>query len=180
MQNVHPAFLLIIALATAPIGMTAELPPGNPYLADSSYAMAHGDSAQQDALPQAGPSSPGRTLSEHEIQYVHTGPAFFGILTSGVYEDGTITAYGDADPDDSRSGIVTLREFQLPAEATAENPGLTYTGYPTDPGSNEPPDSTTWYSGTSNPTPAARAITPALSRTNWYESREGPAIRVEA
>ena len=51
MQNVHPAFLLIIALATAPIGMTAELPPGNPYLADSSYAMAHGDSAQQDALP---------------------------------------------------------------------------------------------------------------------------------
>ena len=197
-----------------------EMPPKNPYLADSNYAMAHADSAQQDALPQAGPVGPTRTLKDSEIQYVHTGPAYFGITTSGVYEDGKrvfwgngldrivkldydthqivseyafpgveswsaeqadasiadfddsndgifalyhafqegqklrdlanlytvldrdhvyyigsksglITAYGDENPADSRSEIVKLREFQLPAEATGPIMGLnmTYDGW---------------------------------------------------
>ena len=197
-----------------------NMPEVNPYLAASNYAMGHADSAQQDALPQAGPEGPTRTLKSNEIQYTHTGPAFFGILTSGVYEDGKrvfwgngldrivkldydtqevvteyffpgehvwteayanesieyfennndgifatyeafqeaqklrnlanlytvldkdhvyyigsksglITAYGDADPSDSRSAIVKLREFQLPAEATGPIMGLnmTYDGW---------------------------------------------------
>ena len=212
--------LLLTALATHVISQAAEMPPRNPYLADSSYSMAHGDPAQQDAMPQHGPSGPSRVLGEDEIQYVHTGPGFFGIATSGVYEDGkrvfwgngldrivkldydshqivsgyffpgaerydsiqadasiasfndnnngifaiynafsemqklrnlsnlytvldadhtyyvgsksgSITAYGDADPADSRSPIVKLRQFQLPAAATGPIMGLnmTYDGW---------------------------------------------------
>ncbi len=198
----------------------AEMPPKNPYLADSNYAMGHADSAQQDALPQAGPMGPTRTLQKDELQYTFTGPGYFGINTSGVYPDGKrvfwgngldrlvkldydsyevitekffpgeerytleqseesiaefnesndgifalyhayqdaqklrnlsnlytlmdsdntyyvgnksglITAYGDKDPGDSRSPIVELRSFQLPAEATGPIMGLnlTYDGW---------------------------------------------------
>ena len=197
-----------------------NMPEPNPYLADSNYSMAHGDPAQQDAMPQAGPSGPSRTLRPDEIQYTFTGPAFFGINTSGVYADGKrvfwgngldrivkldydtqevineyyfpgverwteaqaeesiayfeennggifaiyhafqemmklrnlsnlytvldkdhvyyvgsksglITAYGDKNPNDSRSPIVKLREFQLSAEATGPIVGLnmTYDGW---------------------------------------------------
>ncbi len=197
-----------------------NMPEPNPYLADSNNAMAHGDSAQQDAMPQAGPGGPSRTLKADEIQYTFTGPAFFGINTSGLYPDGKrvfwgngldrivkldydtqeviaeyyfpgaerwteeqaedsityfdenndgifaiyhafqemmklrnlsnlytvldkdhvyyvgsksglISAYGDEDPNDSRSAIVKLREFQLPAEATGPIMGLnmTYDGW---------------------------------------------------
>ena len=46
-------------------------------------------------------------------------------------KSGLITAYGDADPTDSRSAIVKLREFQLPAEAMGPTMGLnmTYGGW---------------------------------------------------
>ncbi|MGB1139385.1 MAG: hypothetical protein ACPG1A_00725 [Halioglobus sp.] len=213
--------LAILSLAMpGPLALAFNMPPANPYLADSNYAMAHADPAQQDALPQAGPQGPGRTLAPDEIQYTHTGPAFFGILTSGEYSDGRrvfwgngldrivkldydtqevvaeyffpdveryteeradasiagfddsndgifalfrafqeaqklrslanlytvldrdhnyyigsksglITVYGDEDPDDAHSGIVKLREFQLPAEATGPIMGLsmTYDGW---------------------------------------------------
>ena len=197
-----------------------EMPSANPYLADSNYSMPHADPAQQDAVPQSGPAGPTRTLSSDDIQYVHTGPGFFGIATSGIYADGKrvfwgngldrivkldydtheilaeyyfpgverwsaeqadtsiadfdnsndgivalykayqeaqklrnlsnlytvldkdhvyyvgsksglITAYGDKDPQDSGSGIVKLREFQLPAQASGPIMGLamTYDGW---------------------------------------------------
>jgi len=212
--------LLATSLIASQSLWALNMPERNPYLADSNNAMAHGDPAQQDAMPQAGPSGPTRTLKPDEIQYTFTGPAFFGINTSGVYPDGkrvlwgngldrivkldydtqeviteyyfpgekrwtqeqaedaiayfnedndsifaiyrsyqemmklsnlsklytlldkdhvyyvgsksgVITAYGDADPSDSRSGIVKLREFQLPAEATGPIMGLnmTYDGW---------------------------------------------------
>jgi hypothetical protein len=213
---------LFAAVLSLSVQTTAafEMPPRNPYLADSNYAMGHGDSAQQDALPQAGPRGPTRTLKEDEIQYTFTGPGYFGIQTSGVYPDGKrvfwgngldrlvkldydshdivaekffpgvehytneqaeesiayfdqnndgifalykayreaqklrnlsniytlldsenvyyvgsksglITAYGDADPNDSRSPIVELRSFQLPAQTTGPIMGLnmTYDGW---------------------------------------------------
>ena len=46
-------------------------------------------------------------------------------------KSGLITAYGDADPTDSRSAIVKLREFQLPETATGPIMGLsmTYDGW---------------------------------------------------
>jgi hypothetical protein len=197
-----------------------NMPPVNPYLAKSSYSMAHGNPSQQDAVSQAGPSGPSRTLTPDEIQYQHVGPAHFGAATSGVYADGrrvfwsngidrivkidydtweivaeyffpdveiydeeradeaitgfdesndgffalirtfqemgklrdlanlytvldkdhiyyvgsktgAITAYGDADPGDSRSAIVKKAEFQLPPEVTGPVMGLnmTYDGW---------------------------------------------------
>jgi len=72
-----------------------NMPETNPYLAASNYAMGHADSAQQDALPQAGPSGPTRTLTSKEIQYTFTGPAYFGINTSGVYQDGKRVFWGN-------------------------------------------------------------------------------------
>jgi hypothetical protein len=72
-----------------------EMPPKNPFLADSNYAMGHGDSAQQDAVPQAGPMGPTRALEASELQYTFTGPGFFGITTSGVYPDGRRVFWGN-------------------------------------------------------------------------------------
>jgi hypothetical protein len=66
----------------------AERPPRNPFLADSSYPIGHGDSAQQDALAVPGPSDPGAALDPSEIQYAHVGPAHFGAYTSSPYPDG--------------------------------------------------------------------------------------------
>ena len=220
LKGLLTATLTVALTTTATLANAFNMPPANPYLASSNNAMAHADPAQQDAVPQAGPSGPTRTLRPDEIQYTHTGPGFFGIQTSGVYEDGKrvfwgngldrivkldydtqeiiaqyffpgaevytaeradeaiagfdasndgifaiyrsfkemqklrnlsnlytlldrdhvyyigsksglITAYGDADPADSRSGIVKLREFQLPAEATGPIMGLsiTYDGW---------------------------------------------------
>ena len=54
-----------IVLAAAALSVAAlradaaERSPRNPFLADSSYSLGHGDSAQQDALAVAGPSDPG-------------------------------------------------------------------------------------------------------------------------
>lgn len=218
--GIPSVLLATVALLGSQLLAAFEMPPKNPYLADSNYAMGHADSAQQDALPQAGPMGPTRQLAEDEIQYTFTGPGFFGITTSGVYPDGKrvfwgngldrlvkldydtqeiitekyfpgeerytreqseeaiakfennndgiialynayqeaqklrnlsniytlldidnvyyvgnksglITAYGDADPADSRSGIVELRSFQLPPEATGPIMGLnmTYDGW---------------------------------------------------
>ena len=212
--------LAATALLASQSLLAFNMPPPNPFLADSNYAMAHADAAQQDALPQAGPGGPDKTLADNEIQYVHTGPGFFGISTSGEYSDGQrvfwgngldrivkldyntheilselyfpgvehysaaqadasiakfddsnsglfaiyrafqeaqklrnlsnlytvldkdhvyyvgsksglITAYGDEDPQDSRSPIVKLREFQLPPTATGPIMGLsmTYDGW---------------------------------------------------
>ncbi len=66
----------------------AERPPRNPFLADSSYPIGHGDSAQQDALAVPGPSDPGAALDPSAIQYAHVGPAHFGAYTSSPYPDG--------------------------------------------------------------------------------------------
>lgn len=49
--SVVPALGLVWALA-ASVSIAAnavELPPRNPFLADSVYALGHGESAQQDA-----------------------------------------------------------------------------------------------------------------------------------
>src|SRR5262249_50690848 len=65
-----------------------EPPPRNPWLADSSYPLGHGTSAQQDSVPRAGPRGPGRALGPGEIAYAFVGPAHFGAATSGPYPDG--------------------------------------------------------------------------------------------
>ena len=55
-------FAVSLLLVGGP-AMAFNMPPANSYLADSNYSMAHADPAQQDALPQAGPNGPSRTLS---------------------------------------------------------------------------------------------------------------------
>ncbi len=65
-----------------------NMPPKNSYLADSSYAMAHGNPAQQDSVAQYGPTGPSRILSAADVEYRHLGPAHFGAVISGEYADG--------------------------------------------------------------------------------------------
>jgi len=85
---------LLVALACcAPAGAFGEGPAPrmaarNPYLADSIYPIAHADSAQQDAVPVAGPRGETRALAPDEIRYVFLGPAHFGALISGPYANG--------------------------------------------------------------------------------------------
>jgi hypothetical protein len=99
MKSLNPQKLLGLLSVTVLLAsqslMAFNMPPANPYLADSNYAMAHADPAQQDALPQAGPGGPTKTLSADDIQYVHTGPGFFGIATSGEYADGKRVFWGN-------------------------------------------------------------------------------------
>jgi hypothetical protein len=66
----------------------SELPPRNPWLADSSYPIGHGSASQQDSVPQAGPGGPGRALLPAEIAWAPVGPAHFGASTSSPYPDG--------------------------------------------------------------------------------------------
>ncbi len=85
MRRIAAASLL---LAVASLAQAVNMPPVNSYLAKSSYSMAHGNPAQQDAAAQAGSPGPSRTLSADQIQYQHVGPAHFGAVTSGIYADG--------------------------------------------------------------------------------------------
>jgi hypothetical protein len=65
-----------------------ESPPKNPFLADSIYAIPHGDAAQQDSTQRSGPEGPTKTLSEAERNYQQIGPGHFGIYISSPYPDG--------------------------------------------------------------------------------------------
>lgn len=84
------ALCVALAIATSgaaePVG--PQLPPRNPFLADSSYPLGHANSAQQDSVPMAGPSGPTRVLGEGDVTYAPVGPAHFGASTSGPYPDG--------------------------------------------------------------------------------------------
>lgn len=89
-------FLLAGLLSSFSLAVSAaNLPPKNPWLADSIYALGHGDAAQQDAVPVAGPSGPNRVLSADEIQYAHVGPAHFGTQISSPYPDGKRVFWGN-------------------------------------------------------------------------------------
>ncbi len=82
-------FLVAVALSVATSGADAtERPPRNPFLADSTYPIGHGDSAQHDSLQVPGPSDPGAALGASELQYAPVGPAHFGAYTSSPYSDG--------------------------------------------------------------------------------------------
>ena len=87
--------LSMFLLLSAEVAVAGNLPLPNPFLADSHNAMAHNDPAQQDAVSLAGPSGPSRRLSPEEIQYLHTGPAHFGQVVSGVYPDGRRVFWGN-------------------------------------------------------------------------------------
>ncbi len=83
---------IALGMAAALLGTSASATPAqpqrNPWLAASHYALPHGDPAQQDMTPVAGPLDVSRTLGADEIDYVHLGPAHFGAFISGPYADG--------------------------------------------------------------------------------------------
>ena len=95
MEVVLSAFRVILFLGLVEAASAANLPAANPYLADSHNAMAHNDPAQQDAVLLSGPEGPSRALANDEIQYLHTGPAHFGQVISGEYEDGRRVFWGN-------------------------------------------------------------------------------------
>ena len=74
-----PRYWIIAPLLLASFVANGEnLPPRNPYLADSHWPMLHGGSDAQKATPYAGPvasaSENGRQLSDEEITFAPTGP----------------------------------------------------------------------------------------------------------
>lgn len=102
----------------------AELPPRNPYLADSSYAIGHADAAQSDSVPQPGPRGPTRTLAPAEIDETFTGPGCFGAFTSGPYPDGRRVLWANG-----LDRIVKLDHQSFEVLATHPLPGVEpYTG----------------------------------------------------
>ena len=91
---------VITAIMSASIGTFTGVyaqsqPYRNPHLANSLYPLGHGGSHQQDSLAVTGPVDKTRTLDKAEIQYTHTGPAFFGVYTSSPYPDGRRVLWGN-------------------------------------------------------------------------------------
>ena len=65
-----------------------QWPPKNTFTADGINPIPHGEPAQQDATPIAGPMDVSRVLDESEITYTYLGPGHFGAFTSSVYDNG--------------------------------------------------------------------------------------------
>ncbi len=65
-----------------------QWPPKNTYAADGINPLPHGEPAQQDATPIAGPMDVSRVLDESEITYTYLGPGHFGAFTSSQYDNG--------------------------------------------------------------------------------------------
>jgi len=72
--------------SAAPMNMS--FPPKNNRAANGVNPMPHGDPAQQDSTPIAGPIDVTRRLDESEIVNTFMGPGHFGIFTSSPYANG--------------------------------------------------------------------------------------------
>jgi len=95
MMNKRKVMSALVASCIAVSATAVQLSPKNPHLADSQYPMPHGDAAQQDVMPVAGPVDDTRQLKGSEIEYIPVGPAFFGAYTSGEYPDGKRVLWGN-------------------------------------------------------------------------------------
>ena len=96
-RNTGLIFLISLGLTlvSVDISQAQNLPPTNPFLASSNYPIGHGGSALQDSLPIVGPDNSTRPFLDSEIDYIHTGPAFFGLSASGAYNDGKRVHWGN-------------------------------------------------------------------------------------
>jgi hypothetical protein len=99
-----------------------ERPPANPFLADSAYAMAHGDSAQQDSSGLTGPTGPTEELTQADLAYAPIGPTHFGMAVSGPYPDGRRVLWSNGG-----ESIVKLDHESLEVLATHPIPGKAQT-----------------------------------------------------
>ncbi len=90
MKWLHVALVLLLAMLSAcaqeniPIESDMGQVPG---LAEGMCPLIHCDTAQSDSFDVAGPQSPGRVLSEDEIDLLWSSPIAGGILDH-VYPDG--------------------------------------------------------------------------------------------
>ena len=102
-----------------------NLPPENPYLADSAYAMSHGDSAQQDSTGIPGPTGPTMDLCPlFQVNYKFMGPAHFGIHISSPYPDGRRVMWsngGDRIVKLDHDTFNVLATYELPVEKVWTN-----------------------------------------------------------
>lgn len=72
-----------------------NMPPVNPYLADSNNPIGHNSSAQQTSTFGYGPTSKSRTLEQYkEMTWLASGPFQFGQPTSAEYADGRRVLWG--------------------------------------------------------------------------------------
>jgi hypothetical protein len=72
--------------SSAPMDM--NFPAKNRLAAQSVNPIPHGDPAQQDSTPIAGPLDKTRRLDPSEITYQFLGPGHFGVSISSPYPDG--------------------------------------------------------------------------------------------
>jgi hypothetical protein len=80
--------LVSLSALAAQAGDRPMTAPRNPFAADSTQSMPHGDPAQQDATAVPGPLDESRKLREDEILYRHLGPGYIGGFTTSPYSDG--------------------------------------------------------------------------------------------
>ncbi len=86
--------------------------PRNPFLADSSYPIAHGRSDQQDNTDIAGPEGPTAVLADDDRQYAWLGPGHFGSLISGPYPDGKRVIWSNGREQIAKLDYDTLEVLQ--------------------------------------------------------------------
>jgi len=94
-------------------------PPRNPFLADSSYAIGHVESAQQDSSPIAGPTGPTAVLGPADLRYRALGPGHFGAGISPPYPDGRRVVWSNG-----RENIVKLDHETFDVLAVFPIPGV--------------------------------------------------------
>jgi hypothetical protein len=93
--------------------------PRNPFLADSTYPIAHGRCDQQDNTAVRGPVGPTAVLDERDITYAPVGPGHFGHCISGRYPDGGRVIWSNG-----REQIVKLDYETLEVLARYPLPGV--------------------------------------------------------
>ena len=89
-------------------GARMQTGPRNPFLADSSNAMAHGRCDQQDNVAWRGPEGPSEVLGEDDIQYSWLGPCHFGCTISGPYPDGRRVVWSNGSQNIAKLDYETL------------------------------------------------------------------------
>jgi hypothetical protein len=103
----------------APPALPPNPPPRNPFLADSDYAIGHGESAQQDSSPVRGPTGPSEVLAPADLRYQPLGPGHFGAGVSSPYSDGRRVIWSNG-----RESIVKLDHATFDVLATYPIPGV--------------------------------------------------------
>ncbi|MGI9258443.1 MAG: hypothetical protein ACR2QQ_06390 [Gammaproteobacteria bacterium] len=116
-------FALAIGVAASASVALAESAPQNPFLADSSFPLPHGNSAQTTSAPQAGPMDPATkflTIFNDTITYTGTGPFQFGSYTSSPYSDGRRVMWssgGDRVVKWDHDSLDVIAQYKLPPKA---------------------------------------------------------------